>query len=51
MFRTGELIACSAPISGRVSLAPWETEHLGCGIAAYLGLAIGDALGLSLIHI
>jgi ADP-ribosyl-[dinitrogen reductase] hydrolase len=45
MFRTGELIACSAPISGRVSLAPWETEHLGCGIAAYLGLAIGDALG------
>jgi ADP-ribosyl-[dinitrogen reductase] hydrolase len=45
MFWTGELIARNAPIRGRVSPEPLETPPLGRGIAAYLGLAIGDALG------
>lgn len=45
MFWTGELIARNAPIRRRVSPPPWETPHLGRGVAAYLGLAIGDALG------
>ena len=45
MFWTGELIARNAPIRRRASPPPWETPHLGRGIAAYLGLAIGDALG------
>jgi len=45
MFWTGELIARNAPTRRRVALPPWETPHLGRGIAAYLGLAIGDALG------
>ena len=45
MFWTGELIARSAPIRRRAVPPPWETPHVGRGIAAYLGLAIGDALG------
>ena len=45
MFRTGELIARTAPIRRRVSPPPWEMPHLDRGAAAYLGLAIGDALG------
>jgi len=45
MFWTGELIARNAPIRRRVTPPPWETPHVGRGIAVYLGLAIGDALG------
>jgi len=45
MFWTGELIARNAPVRRRVAPPPWETPHVGKGIAAYLGLAIGDALG------
>jgi ADP-ribosyl-[dinitrogen reductase] hydrolase len=45
MFWSGELIARNAPIRRRASPPPWEAPHLGRGIAAYLGLAIGDALG------
>ena len=45
MFWTGELTARNAPVRRRVTLPPWETPSLGRGIAAYLGLAIGDALG------
>jgi ADP-ribosyl-[dinitrogen reductase] hydrolase len=45
MFWTGELIARNAPVRRRASPPPWETPHVGRGIAAYLGLAIGDALG------
>ena len=45
MFWTGELIARNAPTRRRVAPPPWETPHIGRGIAAYLGLAIGDALG------
>ena len=45
MFWTGELIARNAPIRRRVTLPPGEAPSLDRGIAAYLGLAIGDALG------
>ncbi len=45
MFWTGELIARNAPVRRRVTPPPWEMLHVGRGIAAYLGLAIGDALG------
>jgi len=45
MFWSGELIARTAPIRRRVAPPPWEAPHLGRGIAAYLGLAVGDALG------
>lgn len=45
MFWTGELIARNAPIRRRASPPPWELPHLAKGTAAYLGLAIGDALG------
>ena len=43
MFWTGELIARSAPVRRRAG--PAFTPHVGRGIAAYLGLAVGDALG------
>lgn len=45
MFWTGELIARTAPVRRRVVPAPWTSPSLGKGTAAYLGLAIGDALG------
>ncbi len=45
MFWAGELIARNAPVRRRVTPPPWEMLHVGRGIAAYLGLAIGDALG------
>lgn len=45
MFWTGELIARNAPVRRRVAPAPWESPHIEKGVAAYLGLAIGDALG------
>lgn len=45
MFWTGELITRSAPSRRRVRSRPAEFRHLDKGIAAYLGLAIGDALG------
>jgi ADP-ribosyl-[dinitrogen reductase] hydrolase len=45
MFWIGELIARNAPSRRRVAPPPWETPHVGRGIAAYLGVAIGDALG------
>ena len=45
MFWTGELIARSAPTRRRVAPPPWERPHIGRGVAAYLGLAVGDALG------
>ena len=43
MFWTGELIARSAPVRRRAG--PAYAPHVARGIAAYLGLAIGDALG------
>ncbi len=45
MFWTRELIARTAPVRRRASPAPGEPPHVGRGVAAYLGLAIGDALG------
>lgn len=45
MFWSGELIARNAPIRRRVSPPPPDAPHLDRGTAAYLGLAIGDALG------
>jgi ADP-ribosyl-[dinitrogen reductase] hydrolase len=45
MFWTGELIARTAPVRRRVAPAPWDSPLLGKATAAYLGLAIGDALG------
>jgi ADP-ribosyl-[dinitrogen reductase] hydrolase len=45
MFWTGELIARNAPVRRRPSPAPWTSPLLGRATAAYLGLAIGDALG------
>lgn len=43
MFWTGELIARNAPVRRRVT--PLNEPHVGRAIAAYLGLAVGDALG------
>ncbi|MBS1144955.1 MAG: draG [Proteobacteria bacterium] len=43
MFWTGELIAKTAPVRRRATSA--HPPHIDRGIAAYLGLAIGDALG------
>ncbi|NTV70358.1 MAG: ADP-ribosyl-[dinitrogen reductase] hydrolase [Azonexaceae bacterium] len=43
MFWTGELIARSAPVRRRTG--PAYPPHIDRGMAAYLGLAIGDALG------
>ena len=45
MFWTGELIARTAPVRRRVGPPPWASPLLGKATAAYLGLAIGDALG------
>ena len=45
MFWTGELIARNAPTRRRISPPAGEAPHIETGIAAYLGLAIGDALG------
>ena len=45
MFWSGELIARTAPVRRRVAAPPMPQPHLDRGIAAYLGLAIGDALG------
>jgi ADP-ribosyl-[dinitrogen reductase] hydrolase len=43
MFWSGELIARTAPVRRR--LGPAYPPHVDRGIAAYLGLAVGDALG------
>ncbi|PKO36428.1 MAG: ADP-ribosyl-[dinitrogen reductase] hydrolase [Betaproteobacteria bacterium HGW-Betaproteobacteria-6] len=43
MFWTGELIARTAPVRRRPG--PAHAPHVDRGMAAYLGLAIGDALG------
>ncbi len=43
MFWTGELIARTAPVRRRA--VPACAPHVDRGMAAYLGLAIGDALG------
>lgn len=45
MFWTGELIARNAPVRRRGNLLSAEEAQRSRGIAAYLGLAIGDALG------
>jgi ADP-ribosyl-[dinitrogen reductase] hydrolase len=43
MFWSGELIARTAPVRRRTG--PAYPPHVDRGIAAYLGLAVGDALG------
>ncbi|AXS79743.1 ADP-ribosyl-[dinitrogen reductase] hydrolase [Dechloromonas sp. HYN0024] len=43
MFWSGELIARTAPVRRRTG--PAYPPHVNRGIAAYLGLAVGDALG------
>lgn len=43
MFWTGELIARTAPVRRRTG--PAYAPHVDRGMAAYLGLAVGDALG------
>jgi len=45
MFWTGELIARSAPVRRRATPIPERSPRLDRAVAAYLGLAIGDALG------
>jgi len=45
MFWTGELIARTAPVRRRAAPPPWAPPELGRATAAFLGLAIGDALG------
>ncbi len=45
MFWTGELIARTAPIRRRIAGDPPLSSLLDRATAAYLGLAIGDALG------
>ena len=45
MFWTGELIARSAPVRRRVISSPWTSLLHDRASAAYLGLAVGDALG------
>lgn len=43
MFWTGELIARTAPVRRRIG--PTCAPHVNRAMAAYLGLAVGDALG------
>ena len=45
MFWTGELIARTAPVRRRVAPPPWASPLADKARAAYLGMAIGDALG------
>jgi ADP-ribosyl-[dinitrogen reductase] hydrolase len=45
MFWTGELIARTAPIRRRVAAPPSVSSLVDKARAAYLGMAIGDALG------
>ena len=45
MFWTGELIARTAPVRRRVAPPPGSSPQAERARAAYLGLAIGDALG------
>lgn len=45
MFWTGELIARTAPVRRRVAPPPWASPLAEKARAAYLGMAIGDALG------
>ena len=45
MFWTGELIAQHAPVRRRAAASPSVSPRLDKATAAYLGLAIGDALG------
>jgi ADP-ribosyl-[dinitrogen reductase] hydrolase len=45
MFWTGELIAKTAPVRRRAVALPERSPQLDRAIAAYVGLAVGDALG------
>lgn len=45
MFWAGDLIARSITLRRRVSPPPWQSPLVDRSVAAYLGLAIGDALG------
>jgi len=45
MFWTGELIAKTAPVRRRPVAFPDRSPQLDRAIAAYVGLAVGDALG------
>ncbi|WP_083518249.1 ADP-ribosyl-[dinitrogen reductase] hydrolase [Dechloromonas denitrificans] len=45
MFWTGELIARTAPVRRRAAPPSWALPQLDKATAAYIGLAIGDALG------
>jgi len=45
MFWTGELIARTAPVRRRAAPPPWASPLADKARAAYLGMAIGDALG------
>lgn len=45
MFWTGELIAKTAPVRRRAVAVPARSPQLERAIAAYVGLAVGDALG------
>lgn len=45
MFWSGELIARTAPVRRRAAPYPARSALLDRGVAAYSGLAIGDALG------
>ncbi len=45
MFWTGELIAKTAPVRRRAVAIPERSPQLDRAMAAYVGLAVGDALG------
>lgn len=45
MFWSGELIARTAPVRRRAAPPPWAAPLAEKARAAYLGMAIGDALG------